>query len=104
MKAGNGLLMEEEEKVKIKKGFDNYFHFILLLHSALQVRCQSLFIFTVALKLMQQLTVPLFNSIKIMSDVVTATYTCACCWNEAPNMILRCGAHRVQSCYYHVAK
>lgn len=32
MKTGNGLLMEEEEKVKIKKGFDNYFHFILLLH------------------------------------------------------------------------
>lgn len=49
MKAGNGLLMEEEEKVKIKKGFDNYFHFILLLHSAVQVRCQSLLIFTVAL-------------------------------------------------------
>lgn len=39
MKTGNGLLMEEEEKVKIKKRSDNYFHFILVLHSTLQVRC-----------------------------------------------------------------
>lgn len=86
IKTGNCLSMVEEKGKKIKKWFDHYSHFLHLLSSKLQVRRQPVFIFTVALSLMQQLTAPFFNCTKTTSDLVTTTYTCACCWNYAPNM------------------